>query len=253
MFGMKKIKIGVGTDVREYQMPECWDELTQEQFVYAVSHMPAEDRLPVKVMQHLLGVAFEQAMFVMPTDWYVIHREGFKWLDDYEDISRWIVEEIRLKDGRRCLPPTADFDNVSWEEFLFADQLAQNGNWWAVAACLYRPEREVKSEETDGRVPFTRFGASNRLGMFRELDAPLIKAVEVNYLVLRKRLTDGFPNLFTTKSSGKGGESAGWPEVSRALLGERVWEEEQLMHTSAAQVLYRLDSVVKESKGGRHV
>lgn len=229
-------------------MPEEWDELSQEQFVYAVSHLTDEISLPIRVMAHLLDVDFEQSLFIKPSDWYYIHNEGFLWLGDFCKISRWIVEEIVIEDGRRCLPPAADFDNVSWEEFVFADQLAQNGNWWAVAACLFRPATEEQDEESDGRVRFSRFGASNRLDMFQKLDATLIKAIEVNYLALRKRLTDNFPNLFSSASGKSDGESAGWPEVSRAILGERVWEEDGLMRTSVAQVLYRLDSVVKESK-----
>lgn len=245
---MKTIKIAIGTHDRELSVPDCWKDLSQSQFLFVVSHMPQGDAMPYEVMRHLLSLSDEEQLFVLPVHLFALHREIFNFLDDYSDIKNWLVSDITLPDGRHCLPPAANFDNVLWEEFVFADQLAQLGNWAAVAACLFRPCVADPSEDADPRVPFSRVGTTNRLPLFKQLDQATILAVQVNYLALRSRLTSRYRHLFSSHPAAKGQPSSSWPQISQSLLGEEVWNEQQLFRTSATQVLFRLDNIIVQSQ-----
>ena len=128
------------------------------------------------------------------------------------------------------------------------DQLAQLGNWAAVAACLFRPSVADPSEDADPRVPFSRVGTTNRLPLFKQLDQATILAVQVNYLALRSRLTSRYRHLFSSHPAAKGQPSSSWPQISQSLLGEEVWNEQQLFRTSATQVLFRLDNIIVQSQ-----
>lgn len=244
---MKKIKIAVGTHERELSAPDRWEDLSQSQFLFVVSHMPQGDSLPYDIMRHLLSLSDEERLFLLPVHLFALHRDFFHFLDDYSAIKRWLVSDITLADGRHCLPPAADFDNVSWEEFVFADQLAQLGNWGAVAACLFRPTVPNPSEDADPRVPFSRVGTTNRLPLFKQLDPTTILAVQINYLALRSHLTDHYRHLFSSHPAAKGQPSSSWPKISQSLLGEDVWNEQQLFRTSVSQVLFRLDNIIVQS------
>jgi hypothetical protein len=103
--------------------------------------------------------------------------------------------------------------------------------------------------------------------MFKGLSPLVLSAVEVNYVLLRRRITDLYPNIFRGGSrkvgrqprtaAGNGGTAAGesgqpstaagtdWVGVYRRLLGEHVWEEERLLKLPVNTVLFRLDEVVK--------
>ena len=241
---MKTVRITIGTSEFSATVPERWDELTASQFCRVLSFKPAY--LPVVAMRYLLDLPDDEAQFVMPVQWHALYRSVFRYLTNPRGISVWILDAITLSDGRSVYPPAADFDNVTWEEFLFADELAAKQRWEAVAACLFRPMLSVPDENADTRTPFTRAGMNNRYPLFAELDAATLRAVEVNYLALRRRLTKRYSYLFT--SSGSEQSDPGWIEVSHALLGDTVWNEQQLLHTSVGQVLYRLDRQIKDSR-----
>lgn len=247
---MNNISLHIGTTHYDCKLPTSWDELTQEQFVYAVSHQPADqDAVPYKIVRHLLALPYDADLFVLPADLYVIYRDCLSFLADPTQISSWLINDIQLSDGRHCLPPAADFDNVTWEEFIFFDQLAQRSNWPAVASCLFRPLLDVPDENADPRVPFSRQGTSRRLPLFRQLDPAVLYAVQVNYLILRSHLTDRYRHLFCQDNSQPpSSSSSSWVTISRSLLGGSVWHEQQLLHTSVAQVLYHLDNTIKDSK-----
>jgi len=247
---MKNLKITVGTETFEAQVPESWEELTQEQFLMAATFIVENDYVvPVPLMQKILGLPDEAALFILPAGWLGIFNSGFQFLDDPTAIKSWLVSDITLADGRHVTPPAANFDNVSWEEFVFADQLAQAGNWAAVAACLFRPDRPQFDEEADERIPFSRFGVSRRLPLFQQLPSEYLTAIEVNYSALRIHLTDRYPYLFSSDNSADKSKSpTDWVPITRSLLGDTIWEEEQLLHTSVAQVLYHLNKAIADSQ-----
>lgn len=248
---MIEVKIRIGTTESTRRVASGWQELTPSQFVACCA--PRRGVLPVEAMKALLNLTYAESLFFMPVDWYALFKGYFRWLEKPKQINDWLFDSITLTDGRTVYPPSPDFDNVTWEEFVFVEQLAFAGNWEAVASTLFRPLRVPQLEDEDDRIPFSRYGTSNRLPLFKLSDGER-RALSVNYLSLRHRLTRRYPYLFTSSGAddkGGGGTAPQWLEVTQSLLGETVWNERQLLSTSVSQVLFRLNQQVKASRRKR--
>ena len=251
---MKEIRVTVGSDEYKYKCPERWGEVSGMQFEVLVSQLMTYGRLTLVGVRKILGMGSESYQ-LMPIDWMILG-EQLEWMKDMDGVEGWMIEEIDLGDGRKVYPCAANFDDMTWEEFMFVDVSAGRKAWDVVAACLYRPLKEGAGEEEDDRIGFTRYGVSARLGLFKELGPSVLSAVEVNFVLLRKRMTDKYKNVFRTarrkvKAAGsEKEEDAGtdWVGVYRRLLGEHVWEEERLLKLPVNTVLYRLDNLVKEGR-----
>ncbi len=252
---MKEIKIEIGQDIYTYQCPERWEEVTQRQWIAVVGQLLTYGELTGLGVKSVLGMGSE-AVLLMPLDWHVLGRE-LAWMKDIETVERWMVEEVELKDGRKCYPPAANFDDMTWEEWMFVDISAARKAWDVVAACLYRPLKEDADEEEDERLAFSRYGVSARLPLFRELSPLVLSAVEVNFVLLRRKMTDLYPNIFKggkkkvkkqKEQPSTAADGTDWVGVYRRLLGEHVWEEERLLKLPVNTVLYRLDLMVKEGR-----
>lgn len=235
----------IGSKEYRHQSPGSWDELSKQQFIDIVSGNVLYLGIPIPALQVLLNLSDEESQWLLPADWYALSLQ-FPFLTDYSTISRWVVDSIELQDGRTCYPPSSDFDNVAWEEFVFADQLAQAGNWAAVAAVLYRPNKSDFAEDENPRIPFTRFGLNARIDQFLVLDKGLLRAVEVNYLALRRRMTDKYRYLFGGVSDGA--DSRTWIDTTREILGANVWNESQLATTSVNGVLAMIDNAIRTNQ-----
>ena len=252
---MKDILIRIGTEEFRYQCPEKWSEVTQRQWLAAVGQLLTYGEVTALGVRTILGMRVSEAVRLMPLDWSVLAAE-LAWMKDLEGVDRWMVEEVKLEDGRMCYPPAANFDDMTWEEWMFADVSASRKAWDVVSACMYRPLRDGAGEEEDERLPFSRYGVSSRLPMFSGLSPLLLRAIEVNYVLLRRRVTDLYPNVFrggrrrvkVVKDQPDVAAGTDWVTVYRRLLGEHVWEEERLLKLPVNTVLYRLDVMVKEGR-----
>lgn len=245
---MKEIIIKIGTSEKSYTVPDSWNELTDEQFLFCIKHYPREDKTPIAIMRHLIGPDVEADFLMLPIHWNAIYEQSFQWLRSFSGLRVWQPGSIILSDGRECRPPLPDFSNVEWIEFVFADTLAQQGNWAGVAACLYRPLFAGATEDEDCRVFFGAYGTNARLGLFQKQDKAVLAAVEISYSTLKSRLAARYPNLFSISNTAKGGKPVSWMEVTHTVLGDDVWHERDLHTTSAVEVLAFLDGKIKESK-----
>lgn len=251
---MKEIRIEIGNETYSYKCPERWEEVTQRQWIAVVGQLLTYGELTALGVKSVLGMKSE-AVLLMPVDWHVLLRE-LEWMKDIEKVTEWMVEEVELSDGRKCYPPAANFDNMTWEEWMFVDTSASRKAWDVVAACLYRPLKEGASEDEEERIEFSRYGVSARLPLFKKLSPLMLSAIEVNYVLLRRKVTDLYPNIFRNgkkkvkKQKEKPDTATGtdWVGVYRRLLGEHVWEEERLLRLPVNTVLFRLDVMVKEGR-----
>lgn len=245
---MQIITINIGTHEKECEVPESWNDLTDEQFLFCLSHYVGPEHTPAAIIRHFLDPDEEADFFLMPLHYNALYEGAFSWLRSFDSLRSWLPSTIVINDGRECRPPLPDFSNVTWEEFMYADTLAQRGQWIAVAACLYRPLAEGATEDDEPRVPFSSWGVNARLPLFGNIDAATQAAVEICYCSLKTRLAARYPNLFGMSKASNGGKPSSWMEISHTILGDTVWNEEQLHHTCVCEVLSMLDRKIKESK-----
>lgn len=249
---MDRIAFKVAGRRYEYDAPTEWNELSQGQFVSLMKDYGGTADLAAIV--RMLGVDDAVVLSLQPADLYFL-RQQFLWLEDIEPLTRLLVESVALPDGTVCHGYNADFSDVTWEEWTFADTYATAGRWDIAAAVLYRPAKADWDHESDQRIPFTKYGTEKRMGQFAALPKETLRAIEVNFLILRRHLTDRYPRLFHDRASeekeekvnpeSKGG--ADWLRIIRNMMGERFFEEEKYLHLSVPSVLFQLNHLVEEN------
>jgi len=247
---MKQIDFVVAGKRYEYSVPERWNEVTAEQFRTYVE----VGEFGVELVRRIVGMADVVAVSLTIADWWAVCHE-FEWMKETDSIGKLFIDTITMKDGTVCYGYNADFSDVSWEEWMFADTYASAGRWDVVAAVLYRPEREDWNRETDRRIPFTKYGAESRVARVNELDPLTIRCIQVNYLLLRKRLTDHFFHIFIDPSEEdeedgrqKPKGRTDWLTIIRNMMGDNFYEEQKYFQLSVPSVLFQLESRVKEAR-----
>ena len=252
---MKQLDFVVAEKRYEYTVPERWEEVTAEQFRAYVE----VGEFGVELVRRIVGMDDVVAVSLTVADWWAVCRE-FDWMRETDGIGSLFIDTITLPDGTVCYGYNADFSDVSWEEWMFADTYANKGRWDVVAAVLYRPERPDWNHETDRRIPFTKYGASERMSQTAKLDPLTLRCIQVNYLLLRKRLTDHFYHIFI--DPGDEDEESGrpkrqgatdWLTIIRNMMGDNFYEEQKYFQLSVPSVLFQLESRVKEARKNGNV
>lgn len=252
---MKKIDFVVADKRYEYNVPENWNEVTEGQFRIYVEI----NSFTLDLVRRVIGMDDVVAVSLTSADWWMVCKE-FEWMKVTDGIGKLYVDKVTLKDGTVCYGYNSDFSDVTWEEWMFADTYASRGRWDVVAAVLYRPQREDWNRETDRRIPFSKFGASNRAGQMAELDELTLQSIKVNYLLLRKRMTDHYYHIFTdyndeettTEADKKKQGPTDWLTIIRNMMGDNFYEEQKYYQLSVPSVLFQLESRVKEAhKNGK--
>lgn len=251
---MKKIDFVVAGKRYEYDVPDKWEEVSSDQFrayVEAGSFGP-------DMVRRLMSMDDVVAVSLTPADWWCVCQE-FQWMQDTDGIGKLYIDQITLPDGTVCYGYNSDFSDVTWEEWMFADTYASRGQWHVVAAVLYRPQRKDWNHETDRRIPFSKFGASDRMEQTAKIDPLTMRCIQVNYLLLRKRMTDHFYHIFieavdeeedNSNGSRKGKQKGAtdWLSIIRNMMGDNFYEEQKYYQLSVPSVLFQLESRVKEAK-----
>lgn len=245
---MKQIDFVVAGKRYEYTVPEKWSEVTADQFRAYVEL----GTFSVELVRRIMAMDDVVAVSLTPADWWCIRQE-FQWLRETEGIGKLFIDHVTTKDGTVCYGYNADFSDVTWEEWMFADSYASADRWDVVAAVLYRPEREAWNHETDRRRPFSKVGAESRVAQMKDVDPLTIQCIKVNYLMLRKRLTDHFYHLFLDASNEEDGRQrqqgrTDWLTIIRNMMGDNFYEEQKYYQRSVPSVFFQLERRVKEAR-----
>ena len=248
---MKQIDFVVAGKRYEYTVPEKWDEVTADQFKLYVGH---DGKVNVDFVRSLVGLDDVVSVSLDIAQWWMLVHE-FDWMSDTEGVRRLYIDEVAMPDGTTFYGYNADFSDVTWEEWTFADSYANAGRWEVVAAVLYRPERSQWNHETDRRIPFTKYGTEKRMEQTAKLDMLTMRAIQMNYVLLRKRLTDHYVHLFyePLEDDGHGHrkqtkQHTDWLGLIRQMMGDNFYEEQKYLGLSVPSVLFQLESRVKEAK-----
>ena len=261
---MKTLSYDTGGGRQDVECPESLAEMTPAQWLEAVRYM----------LQNEPSESFFTTIAGIPADIVPLLSNFQKFsIEDYfsfilypkrEDLTfrDWKVPEIAIGDVH-YYGPISNFGNITWGEFVYADQCMMNGMHQALVAALFRPERKDYDGETDRRLPFTIPGTVHRYEKFSELDPVTLNAVLLNYMAMRRAsLEETYPEIFPESGGGgenedddddneKGKENSGgfsWTGVHRNLLGDNIHEEEKYLHLNVHTVLHRLNKLIIDNK-----
>ncbi len=247
---MKKIDFVVAGKRYEYSVPEKWDEMSADQFRTYVE----VGNFGIDLVRRIIGMHDVVAVSLNMGQWWQLRQE-FEWLKDTDNVGKLFINQVTLTDGTVCYGYNADFSNITWEEWMFCDTYANAGRWDVLAAVLYRPERENWNHETDRRIPFTKYGAESRVARMNELDPLTLRCIQLNYKMLRKRLTDHYSQIFSLpdeeEEEGRKKKNAGstdWLTIIRNMMGDNFFEEQKYYNISVPAVFFQLEARVKEAK-----
>lgn len=251
---MKEIVFKVAGKDYTCSIPEKWSEITQEQFVMFVKNIKSRrEGISIDSIEQIIGIDIVVAVSLTVSDWWFLQQQ-LAWMMDVNSLDRLIVDELHLSDGTTLYGYSGDLSDVTFEEWIFADTYAGLQRWDIVAAVLYRQEKENWDHESDRRIPFSKYGTDARAKLTADLNPDILKAIRMNYLLLRRRMTRKYKRLFQESEvdTGKVGtkppkSSTGWLTLIRNVMGDNFYEEEKYMRLSAPSVFFQLERMVKEN------
>ena len=252
-------------------VPESFAEMTGEQLIAAAGMLLNTDKtIPNNSLHVLTGMPAQLIEKLKPYERYSIEEMfDFVFSDNHCDISfrEWKILKLELN-GQTYWSPSSNFGNVTWQEFIYADQCLINGYIEALSAALFRPERENYNGETDRRIPFTIYGTTYRFNLFKELTEAVKLAIVLNYKAMRRAsLEETYPEIFPyhDNSASDASDSTdeepetepetksdfSWTQVHRSLLGDRIEEEDKFLNLNVHTVLNRLNEQIIENRKNR--
>ncbi len=256
----------IGNDTTEIKVPSSISELGGAQLVEAARLLEGGE----PDMAVLTGIPADVWADMAPFQQYsVMELFDFVNVGSVREASfkEWKLPTIRV-DGEEWFGPIGNFGNVTWEEFVYADQCMMNGMHIAAVAALFRPKRKDYDGETDIRIPFTTYGTTNRFKRLEGLDKAVQTAILINYRAMRKAsleerygevfpYADFHPGDEEEDGADKGGVeskrgSFSWISVHRSILGDNIQDEDKYLRLGVHTVLYRLNAAIAESRKSKH-
>lgn len=254
-----KISYELNGTTSDFYCPENWEELTTEQYLESVKILLSGKS---NISDHSLSVITsipEDVIRLMSgfQKFSIVDRLGF--LNNFSEISfrDWKIPNINI-DGKTYYGPIPNFGNITWAEFVYADQCAINQWNQALVAALFRPQRDDYDGETDIRIPFSIFGTKNRFHIFDSFDPVMMTAILLNYRAMRRAsLEDSYTEIFPySSSSDEDGDDPNedkqsgfsWTRIHRNLLGDRIQDEKKFLDLNCHTVLNRLNEVLRENR-----
>ncbi|MBD2700150.1 hypothetical protein IC229_05855 [Spirosoma sp. BT702] len=249
---MTDFQLRIGKRTYPFSGPSAWSELTAHQavslwrFRSLVSDQPASlfpvlmllygmgrrqlrwlfdarflQRKRVRADQQTECLALGQALIdtvnwvgeTLPTDAFVVPH--FR-LFDFQ-FGSWRVLRSRIFHRRRYYSPAEGLGNLTFGEFMYADQAHKVGNLARLSAILYRRTGKLASLD-DVRQPFDSRRLDRDQHYFQQLDPALLHLIGAQYEACLRSLQRHFSLVFSVAdeatAKSKGTDSAGWLDVA---------------------------------------
>lgn len=247
----------------ELQLPSSFAEMNGEQLVEAVRLMNGDDGNPLRL---LCGLP-EEVFSALSGFQIFMLKDCFRWISHTNiatlSFKGWKIPSIDVG-VETWYGPMSNFGNITWGEFVYADQCMIQGFHRAAIAALFRPQRKDYDHETDRRIPFTTYGTTARFAKLPNLDEAVQTAILLNYRAMRAAAlesfyTEIFPyhDLNTSDDDGPNDNPPepeeqpsqfSWTNIHRNLLGDHIQDEDKFLQLPVHTVLYRLNTLIQESK-----
>jgi hypothetical protein len=247
---MNKVDFKVAGKMYNYDVPEKWEELTQEQFIIFAGSAIKSASIENDMVRRLLNLDDAVSVSLSISDWWWL-TDQLSWMADLESYTVGMMDTIELPDGTTLYGFSDNFSDVTWEEWIYADGNANAGKWDVLVAVLYRPQKADWDHQSDPREEFSQWGAEGRLEQIRKLNPDIIAAASLNYKLMRQQLTRRYRRLFSAAEESGRRSSADLQTLIREVMGDNFYEEEKYLKLSVPSVLYQLDRMVREERERR--
>jgi hypothetical protein len=259
---MHEIKVIVNEKERIFSAPSNFEEMLPKQFMEVIKWktagvIPTSDE-------------FIATMTNMPADivkkFYPYHKYMIKEMFGYiltDELSFKGQKMSALKCGNKLLfGYDSNFGNVTWEEFIWADQSFILKDYKTMIAVLYRKMKPKFNGEEDKRIPFTKYGIEDRKKLIDKLDKSTITALILIYKAMRHAcLEEKYDAIFPYHEKVSGDEMPeppepnepeekkfSWVKVHQNLMGDNIVQEQQFLKLSVHTVLNRLNTAIIENR-----
>ena len=266
---MNVLEIKTTEGVKESQFPEKWVEASESQFVCACKALVNETYFrSADFIKEFLALSDTDFQTLTPFARYAIREQcGFIFEEQDYRFKTSKVPQMAIA-GTTYWGILDNFSNITWEEFLYADQFLIQQEYENLCAVIYRPEKKHWDGESDRRIPFTIFGMRNRLELFKQVNYETLAAAVINYRAMRLAcLEDKYHNIFSSKDELEKNELEddeqeeetpeqekeeinrfSWVNIHRNLLGDNVHEEYKFLRLPVHTVLHRLNALIEENR-----
>ena len=235
---MSRLTIKSSYGTYGFELPGGWHELTEKQAVWWLAHVVDHGtELSPLVIAELLEMPPEVAINIEPADWWAISRQ-LEFLTEPEGLTQWCPATLV---GGRFVPPEADFSNLNFEQWMYADGLLALKRWPELAAALYMDKGLFFNRRRMERFDPEKCGGSKE----RER---LFKAAGCSFAMLRRRFVKRFPHVFIEHPVEARNEKGGpvltdWLLLMRRMLGDYFHEELKTRRLPVAAVMQRLETL----------
>jgi hypothetical protein len=156
----------------------------------------------------------------------------------------------------------SNFGNVTWEEFIWADQCFIDKNYKMMLAVLYRQKRPDYTGENDIRIPFSTYSINKRIKLIEALDEDTFTTLIIIYKAMRyaclelkygavfpyhEKVTDDVETE-PTQIDSEEKDTFSWVKVHQNLLGDQLVEEDKFLKLNIHIVLNRLNKVIIDNR-----
>jgi len=267
---MNKIRLDIGDRTLEYSYPQSFDECDGRRLIFAariILYNSDDD-----ATREFIGIPKE--LFSYLSKMHILSvRDSLSWITETTEsmsFREWKIPTIEL-DGELYYGPMSNFGNVTWGEFIYADQCMANGMLDAAIAAMFRQKMMDYDGETDIRVPFTIFGTVHRHGIMSQLDESTKLAIILNYMAMRRAsIEETYTYMFNTPVKHQEANdnlpddtpadpfdsdenhTVSWTMVHRNLIRENICEEEKFLNLNVHTVLHFLNNRIMEYRRPKH-
>lgn len=255
------IKLKDRNVIKTFQIPETWKELTRQQFVAACQ----------VITELKIGIAPNKENFCQ-----LCNIEKYKNLISIEQIhalldkmsflktkrpefSKVFIDKISIN-GKNYLGWEQNFDNITWEEFIWADRFYSNKQIIEFCAVMFREIINPNDKFSDGKIKFSKYQIEERVKIFKSIPEKELIAIAINYYGNRTHCIEDiykeiYPPIYESEEPNNQEDVKtektnpfSWISVHNNLIGENFFEEEKFLSSRLHAVLNQINHTIKTNK-----
>ncbi len=229
----------------KFTHPSAWDELTPPQLV-AVSRLADNLIIEDDLLVEMLDIPRNIVRRISSEHRYEIGRLLDFIGDEKATLQRFIIKSIgKLK------APADRLTDITFAEFIHFDtffidynETFSTADMHKFAACLYALHENGKRKEFTGNIDTSGV---------EHVPLHILRAIEINYSLVRRWLALAYPEIFPANSSGnKKSNTGGWLSVFDSLVGDDIVNEDKYAKMPLHEALRYMNRKIKENRKLKH-